>query len=381
MKFICFHLMPYRPLDLEAAKDHRSAWVVLPNSLYDPKKGAAEYDSYLDQLAYAEKLGFDAIGVNEHHQTAYGLMPAPNLIASALIQRTKKVQIAILGRALPLVNNPVNIAEEFAMLDVLSKGRIIAGFVRGIGSEYHATGVNPAFSHERFHEAHDLIVKAWTTPGPFEFEGEHFRFRYVNLWPRPYQTPHPPIWIPSMGSRETVVWASAPERKYPFMVTFSPAPTVVRYHNMYREAAQAHGYTATGSQLGWATPVYVADTDERARDEARAGIETLFNNFLRMPWEMLLPPGYTSNASLKTTLKLRATSLGSQAGRQTIDDLIASGTIVVGSPATVREQIGRVRDQTGFEILIALLQFGVMSDVLARRNMEMFAAEVMPKLR
>jgi len=381
MKFVCFHLMPYRPLDLEAAKAHRSAWVVLPNSLYDPKKGAAEYDSYLDQLAYAEQLGFDAIGVNEHHQTAYGLMPAPNLMASALIQRTKRIQIAILGRALPLVNNPVNIAEEFAMLDVLSKGRIIAGFVRGIGSEYHATGVNPAFSHERFHEAHDLIVKAWTTPGPFEFEGEHYRFRYVNLWPRPYQAPHPPIWIPSMGSRETVAWASAPERKYPFAVTFSPESAVVRYHTMYREAAQAHGYTAAGSQLGWAAPIYVAATDARARDEARAGIETLFNNFLRMPWEMLLPPGYTSNASLKVTLKLRANSLGAWPRRQTIEELMASGTVVVGSPATVREKIERVRDQTGFEILITLLQFGVMPDALALRNMELFASEVMPKLR
>ena len=71
---------------------------------------------------------------------------------------------------MPLVNNPINIAEEFAMLDVLSKGRLITGFVRGIGAEYHSTGVNPAFSHERFHEAHDLIVKAWTTPGPFEFD-------------------------------------------------------------------------------------------------------------------------------------------------------------------------------------------------------------------
>jgi alkanesulfonate monooxygenase SsuD/methylene tetrahydromethanopterin reductase-like flavin-dependent oxidoreductase (luciferase family) len=380
MKFVCFHLMPYRPLDLEAAKNYRSAWVVLPNSFYDPEKGAAEYDSYLDQLTYAEELGFDAIGVNEHHQTAYGLMPAPNLIASALIQRTKKVQIAVLGRALPLVNNPINIAEEFAMLDVLSKGRLIAGFVRGIGAEYHSTGVNPAFSHERFHEAHDLIVKAWTTPGPFEFEGDHFRLRYVNLWPRPYQKPHPPVWIPSMGSRETVVWASAPERKYPFMVTFSPESAVVRYHNMYREAAQAHGYTASGGQLGWATPIYVAETDEQARDEAKAGIESLFNNFLSMPWEMLLPPGYTSNASMKATMKLRP-ALGAWPRRQTIDELIASGTIVVGSPATVREKIARVREQTGFDILITLLQFGVLPDHLARRNMEMFAAEVMPKLR
>ena len=380
MKFVCFHLMPYRPLDLEAAKKYRSAWVVLPNSFYDPEKGAAEYDSYLDQLTYAEELGFDAIGVNEHHQTAYGLMPAPNLIASALIQRTKKVQIAVLGRALPLVSNPINIAEEFAMLDVLSKGRLIAGFVRGIGAEYHSTGVNPAFSHERFHEAHDLIVKAWTTQGPFEFEGDHFRLRYVNLWPRPYQKPHPPVWIPSMGSRETVVWASAPERKYPFMVTFSPESAVVRYHKMYREAAHAHGYTASGGQLGWATPIYVAESDQQARDEAKAGIESLFNNFLSMPWEMLLPPGYTSNTSLKATLKLRP-ALGGRPRQQTIDELIASGTIVVGSPTTVREKIARVREQTGFDILIALLQFGVLPDDLARRNMEMFAGEVMPKLR
>src|SRR5262245_26203331 len=120
MHFTCFHLMPYRPLDFAERAKHRSAWVVLPNSLYDPVKGADEYEAYIDQLTYAEELGFDAIAVNEHHQTAYGMMPAPNLIASALIQRTKTVKIAILGRALPLINNPVNIAEEFAMLDNLS---------------------------------------------------------------------------------------------------------------------------------------------------------------------------------------------------------------------------------------------------------------------
>jgi len=380
MKFVAFHLMPYRPLDLEAAKAHRSAWVVLPNSFYDPKKGALEYDSYLDQLTYAEQLGFDVIAVNEHHQTAYGMMPAPNLIASALIQRTKNVKVAILGRALPLVNNPVNIAEEFAMLDVLSKGRLITGFVRGIGAEYHSTGVNPAFSHDRFHEAHDLIIKAWTNPGPFEFEGDHFRFRYVNLWPRPYQSPHPPVWIPSMGSRETIVWASDPARKYPFLVTFSSEAAVVRYLNMYKEVAQQqHGYAATSDQLGWAVPLYVADTDERARAEAKAGIETLFNNFLPMPWEMLLPPGYTSISSLKVTLKMR-TSLGKQKFHSA-DELIGNGTALIGSPKTVIDKIKRIQDQTGVGILITMLQFGVMPDNLARRNMEMFASEVMPKLR
>jgi alkanesulfonate monooxygenase SsuD/methylene tetrahydromethanopterin reductase-like flavin-dependent oxidoreductase (luciferase family) len=380
VEFVCFHLMPYRPLDMAARRKERSAWVVLPNSFYDPVKGAKEYKSYIDQLVYAEQLGFDVIAVNEHHQTAYGMMPAPNLIASALIQRTRRVKIAVLGRALPLVNNPITIAEEFAMLDNLSEGRLVAGFVRGIGTEYHATGLNPAFSHERYQEAHDLIVAAWTKPGPFEFEGQHFNYRYVNLWPRPYQTPHPPIWIPSQGSSETIQWAADPARKYPFLVTFSASELVIRYLKMYRDQARQFGYEADGAQLGWAVPVYVADTDERARSEAKAGIESLFNDYLNNPWEMLLPPGYMSLPSMLRTMKLRK-SLGSGAMRQTVDDLVGSGTAVIGSPRTVRDAIARMRDATGFKRLVTMLQFGVMPDDLARRNMEMFSSEVIPHFR
>jgi alkanesulfonate monooxygenase SsuD/methylene tetrahydromethanopterin reductase-like flavin-dependent oxidoreductase (luciferase family) len=379
MQFTFFHLMPYRPLDLAERHKHRAAWVVLPNNLYDPKKGADEYQSYIEQLVYAEKLGFDVIAVNEHHQTAYGMMPAPNLIASHLIARTSKAKIAIIGRALPLVNNPINIAEEFAMLDNLSRGRIITGFVRGIGNEYHATGINPYYSLERFQEAHDLIVAAWTKPGPFPFEGEHFNMRYVNLWPRPYQQPHPPIWIPSMGSSETIKWAAAPERKYTFLVTFAARDLVARYLNMYREQARQFGYEATPSQIGWASPVYVADTDERAREEAKVCVETLFNDFLAVPFQMLMPPGYTSLPSMKNTLKVRK-ALGAQR-RLTAEELIETGTVVVGSPRTVRDELSRLRDQTGSGQLITMLQFGVMSDELTRRNMEMFASEVMPHLK
>jgi alkanesulfonate monooxygenase SsuD/methylene tetrahydromethanopterin reductase-like flavin-dependent oxidoreductase (luciferase family) len=379
MRLTFFHLMPYRPLDMAERHKHRAAWVVLPNTLYDAKKGADEYQSYIDQLVYAEELGFDVLGVNEHHQTAYGLMPAPNLIASALIARTSRAKIAVLGRALPLVSNPVYIAEEFAMLDNLSRGRLITGFVRGIGNEYHASGVNPSFSHERYQEAHDLIVAAWTKPGPFSFEGTHYNLRYVNLWPRPYQQPHPPIWIPSMGSSETIKWAAAPERKYPFLVTFSGRDLVARYLNMYREQARQYGYEASGDQLGWAVPLYVADTDERARAEAKAGIESLFNDFLAVPWEMLLPPGYMSLQSMKNTMKMRK-ALGTRA-RHTMEELVENGTAVVGSPKTVREQIERQRDATGANNLVTMLQFGTLSDELTKRNMEMFASEVMPHLR
>ena len=167
------------------------------------------------------------------------------------------------------------------------------------------------FSHERFHEAHDLIVQAWTKPGPFEFEGDHYNFKYVNCWPRPYQQPRPQIWVPSQGSSETVKWAADPSRKYQFLVTFSSAELVTRYLNAYRTQAREFGYEPSGDQMGWAVPVYVADTDERARAEAGRAIETLFGDYLPNPWEMLLPPGYTSMSSMKTTMKLRS-SLGTE---------------------------------------------------------------------
>jgi len=260
----------------------------------------------------------------------------------------------------------------------MSKGRIIAGFVRGIGSEYHSSGVNPYFSHERFHEAHDLIIRAWTEPGPFAFDGDHFTLRYVNLWPRPYQSPHPPVWVPSQGSSETVTWAADPKRKYPFLVTFSSADLVARYHNTYRDKARQYGYEATPDQLGWACPIYVAETDERALAEAGRAVETLFNDFLRQSFEMLMPPGYTSVGSMKNFISMRRGLLGG--GRATAAGLIDSGTALIGSPKTVLAGIERMRERTGFGILVALLQFGVLSDELTRRNMDLFAAEVMPYL-
>ncbi len=385
MKVMNFSLMPYRHLDIPESKKHRSVWVVLPNTFYDPEKGAGEYESYIDLLAASEDLGFDGVCVNEHHQTAYGLMPAPNLIASALIQRTKKIKIAILGRALPLVSNPINIAEEFAMLDNMSRGRIIAGFVRGIGAEYHSSGVNPAFSHDRFHEAHDLIVKSWTTPGPFSWEGEHYNLNYVNLWPRVYQNPHPPIWVPSQGSIETIEWAADPSRRYPFLVTFSARDSVIRNLTAYREQTRKYGYEASEGQLGWAAPVYVAETEERAKEEARAGLEALFNDYLNLSMEMLLPPGYTSVASMKkiaaTKKAIGRAGFGAGSARQSLEKLMEVGTVVVGTPKSVLAQIEQVREKTQFGIFVSMLQFGTLSNEKTRRNQELFAAEVMPQLQ
>jgi alkanesulfonate monooxygenase SsuD/methylene tetrahydromethanopterin reductase-like flavin-dependent oxidoreductase (luciferase family) len=377
MEVVLFHLMPYADLDLKAGREHGTVWVNLPNSNFDPEKGHKLYNRYLDELEYGEELGFDAIAVNEHHQTAYGLMPSPIVTASALARRTQRVKIAILGSALPLREHPLTIAEEHAMIDVISGGRLISGFVRGIGAEYHTFGVNPTFSHDRFHEAHDLIVRAWTEPGPFAFQGRHYNVQYVNLWPRPYQKPHPPIWIPSQGSKETIDWAAHPDRRYTYLQTFSPANVVQRYLKMYRDTCASFGYEAEDRQLGWAVPVYIAETDDLARREAKPHFEAFRNVFLKMPVEMLLPPGYTSRESLKNVMKAKAAIFGDI----TLEKSIELGLIVCGSPATARQALESYWKDMRFGNLLVLCQFGTLPADLTRRNMELFAREVMPAVK
>jgi alkanesulfonate monooxygenase SsuD/methylene tetrahydromethanopterin reductase-like flavin-dependent oxidoreductase (luciferase family) len=377
MQIVLFHLMPYADLDLEAGRRNGTVWLNLPNRNFDPEKGHKLYNRYLDELEYGEALGFDAVGVNEHHQTAYGLMPSPIVTASALSRRTTKVKIAILGSALPLRTHPITIAEEHAMIDVISGGRLISGFVRGIGAEYHTFGVNPTFSHDRFHEAHDLIIRAWTEPGPFAFQGHHYNVQYVNLWPRPYQKPHPPVWIPSQGSKETIDWASHPERRYTYLQTFSPSKVVQRYLKMYRDTCTGYGYQAKDAQLGWAVPVYVASSDQQAREEAKQHFEAFRNVFVRMPLEMLLPPGYTSRESFKNVMKAKAQMFGDVS----IDQAIELGLFVCGSPQTVRSAFQGYWNEMRFGNLLVMCQFGTLPADLTRRNMELFAREVMPELK
>ncbi len=377
MNVTLFHLMSYADLDFEATKEYETVWMKLPNKFYDPVKGHKLYNRYLDELEYAETLGFDGVAVNEHHQTAYGLMPSPVVMASALARRTQRVKIAILGSALPLREHPMTVAEEYAMLDVITGGRLIAGFVRGIGAEYHTFGLNPTISHERFHEAHDLIVQAWTQPGPTSFSGKHYNVDYVNLWPRPFQNPHPPIWVPSQGSKETIDWAAHPDHRYTYLQTFSPAKAVQKYLQSYRDTAEQFGYEADDSQLGWAVPVYVADTDEQAIKEAREPFELFRNRLLKMPFEMLLPPGYSSRDSLKRIMAAKA--MLSQ--DLTIETAIDMGMLVCGSPATVRQQLESHWNEMHFGNLLTMLHFGNLSEELTRRNMDMFAKEILPGLQ
>jgi alkanesulfonate monooxygenase SsuD/methylene tetrahydromethanopterin reductase-like flavin-dependent oxidoreductase (luciferase family) len=378
MLFVCFHFMPWPHLPADFEQRYESAWLTLPNSLYDPARGHALYGEYLDQLALAETLGFDAVGVNEHHQNAYGLMPSPNIIAACLAQRTSRVKILILGNALPLYDHPLRVAEELAMLDVISGGRIIAGMVVGLGVEAYAYEVNPTFFRERYREAHDLIVESWTRPGPFHFEGKHYDFRFVNVWPRPLQQPHPPIWIPGSGSLETIRWVA--EHRYPFIaLPFSPYQVMQEHYGLLREYAGSKlGYEVPPGQLGWPVLVYVADTDERARAEFEPHFWYLAKKGLRMPRELMYPPGHTSVESLTRVTGAKRKFVTALTSWNEVEDGMYA---VVGSPATVRDRMREVLKQTGCGIVQGIFQVGSMPHAMATRNMTMFAREVMPALR
>jgi alkanesulfonate monooxygenase SsuD/methylene tetrahydromethanopterin reductase-like flavin-dependent oxidoreductase (luciferase family) len=201
--------------------------------------------------------------------------------------------------------------------------------------------------------------------------------QYVNLWPRPYQKPHPPIWIPSQGSKETIEWASHPDRRYTYLQTFSPVKVVERYLKQYRATAQAYGYEAKDSQLGWAVPVYVAESDEAARREAKPHFEAFRNVFVKMPLEMLLPPGYTSRESMKNVMKAKAQMFGDV----TIDQAIELGLFVCGSGRTVCKAFETYWNDMRFGNLLVMCQFGTLPADLTRKNMEAFARGVMPVLK
>ena len=157
MKFTWFNLMPWPYLPDDFREKYHSVWVDIPNKLYDPQKGHFVYHQYMDQLEYAEQVGFDGIGCNEHHQNGYGLMPSPNIIAAGLSRRTSKAAIAVIGNSLALYNPPIRVAEEFAMLDVMSGGRLLAGFPVGTSMDTnYCYGQIPALTRDKYAEAHEL---------------------------------------------------------------------------------------------------------------------------------------------------------------------------------------------------------------------------------
>ena len=190
--------------------------LTVSNETYDAVLGAELYNRYLDEKLYAEEMGFDGLMLNEHHGTPFCMGGAMNVEASILARMTQRAKIVLLGNILPIWDDPLWLVEQLAMIDMISRGRLVSGWVRGTGRESVAHNSPPAYNWERFQEAHEFIVKAWTTPGPFRWEGKHYQYRHVNPWVRPYQKPHPPIWLPGVVSRDSLIWAA--EKRIPYIM-------------------------------------------------------------------------------------------------------------------------------------------------------------------
>jgi alkanesulfonate monooxygenase SsuD/methylene tetrahydromethanopterin reductase-like flavin-dependent oxidoreductase (luciferase family) len=319
--------------------------------------------------------------VNEHHQNAYGNMPSPNLVAAYIIARTQRIPVGIIGNALNLYHHPLRVAEEVAMLDVISGGRIISGLVRGTGMEYFSYAENPTHARDKFWEAHDLVLKAWTEPGPFEWEGEHFHLRYVNPWPKPLQQPHPPIWVPGVGSLETI--EEAAKRRYTFMQVYAPRWLLIKALKLYRQIAEEKcGYEPSPYQLGSAIPTYVAETDEQAHREARPHLTWLFRNGLQHPAYFAFPPGSMSKKSFRNFVGTMIEKNLKPLHELTYEDLIEQEYVIVGSPESVIEQLERFQEASGAGVIVgAGGQWGAMPSWMAMKNMQIMAEEVMPHFR
>jgi alkanesulfonate monooxygenase SsuD/methylene tetrahydromethanopterin reductase-like flavin-dependent oxidoreductase (luciferase family) len=382
MKFHWFHLMPWPDLPDNFQEQNRSVWVDVDYKLFDPERCNEVYHEYLDELEFADKVGFDGICVNEHHSNAYGLMPSPNIMAATLTRRTNKAAIVVMGNSIALYNPPLRVAEEFAMLDILSGGRLVAGFPVGTSMDTNFTyGVPGAQLRERYYEAHDLIMQAWHEKGVTHFNGKYNQLRYMNPWPRPLQQPNPPVWIPGGGSIETWEWCADMGYLYSYL-SYSGYMRAKNIMDGFWKRMTDMGKEPNPYHAGFAQTVCVAETDKEAKEMYAEHIDYFYNRCLHVYPGFADAPGYRTNRTVKAGIK---SQLEMAAQRARVDmsweGLVANGYVVAGSPETVTRQLNQLADTLNVGHLMLLLQMGNMPRDKVMYNTQMFAERVAPNLR
>ena len=354
------------------------------NKDYNPVLGADLYNRYIDERVYAEEVGFDGLMLNEHHSTPFCMGGAMNVEASILARVTKKAKIVLLGNVLPIWDDPLWLVEQLAMIDVISRGRLVSGWVRGTGRESVAHNSPPAYNWERFKEAHEFVIKAWTTPGPFRWEGKHFHYRYVNPWVMPYQKPHPPIWLPGVVSRDSLMWAA--EQRIPYiMLATELEPTRLAFQ-LYHDTAAELGYQSGTQNIGYLWKVHVDETEELADETSRKFVQGPSNPFLAGNEGILNPaltslPGLTSRSRTLPTAGSATLSRGGRRGRRSYEDLIGEYNIISGTPKTVIPKIRHVLETLRPGSIIFWDGDGAMTHDDQMRSLRLMGQEVLPAVR
>ena len=350
-------------------KDLPQGWPVPPKH-WDPELGTESMDRAFEVYDIAHDVGFDWLCVAEHHYFSSLLGPNPMLVASALARRYDDVKIAVLGAVLPQVN-PVRVAEEFATIDAMSGGRLVAGMFRGLPNEYLAYGTNPREAREMFDEAFELIIRAWTEPEPFWWEGRHYRFPIVSIWPRPVQQPRPPI-VSSGTSPASAAFAGRHGLKLGLSLVVPP-DKCAELVQVYREAAADAGWEPTREDVLYRGRVYVAETDAQAEADAR---EYELGDFIGP----LAPPPERADSQKRIMAGMFGPPPpGGARGHKPP----GKGTMpeYYGSPDTVARQIRERSEQIGYGILDYAFDAFHLPHDKAVRSLELFGREVLPRLK
>ena len=368
------------------------------NSQYNPRAGHQLYNRYFDEKVYAEEMGFDGFMLNEHHSSMFCMGQVLNVEASILARITKKAKILLLGNVLPIWDDPLWLAETLAEIDVISGGRLIPGWVRGTGRESFTHNTATPFNWERYQEAHDLIIKAWSDPGPFRWEGKHFQYRYVNPWVRPFMQPHMPMWIPGTLSRNTVEWAA--RHRYPFIMISGEGFDAMREcFDYYGEVAKETGFEAGPEHFGCVVRVHVEATDEQAYDVGRKFLQGPGNPFLEgneapvrrhvqgLPGLSARDPGrLLPTARNAPTLEARGLKAQHRLSRETdfsstYDNQLRRQKMIVGSPKTVIEKLKVAMETVRAGSMVFWGGDGSMTHEDSMRSLTLLGQEVLPALR
>lgn len=388
MKVSMFHLMPHRELPSDFEQNHKSVWVDPPfPELADPTRVGQYYNWTLDELTHAAERGLDGICVNEHHQNAYGFMPGPNLMGAALARATSGTDVALvqMGATLPTTQPPIRIAEEYAMLDCISGGRLVAGMPLGSPMDANLVyGITPIEQRERYYEAHDLILRAWQSREMFAWNGKYNQLGKVNLWPRPIQQPHPPVWVPGTGSYSTWDFSAKHDHCYCFLSYFGASAAETTMNGFWDFAAE-YGLKENPYRAGFLQLVAVSETDERAEQEYAEHIEYFYNKCLHIPPHYFGPPGHQDYRSLEKGIRSGRTGKMmeelTKLKEYTYKDFVDKQFVIAGSPSTVREQLREAARKLRVGNLMVLLHIGSMPHDLTIKNIDLFADEVLPHIK